>query len=205
MANKYVIGTLIFASGAAAGAGITYYLVKDKAQKDADKQIEEMRQYVEKKLRPFKTAEKMNEKAKEAEEKALGNDTQADFGPDYVDYTKIAREYDTRSDEEGDEIDIYDEEEALKASEQSPKDENSGPRIITIDEFTDISPYYDKVMLRLDTNSFRLFDELTDQEENFDLLGDINVDEFVRSDEDVMYIRNDKLGVDYEVEKIEGE
>lgn len=190
--NSTLKACLIFATGVAIGSGVTYVVVKKNVQSDADKQIEEMREYVDSKLRPYKIAEKMNQKAEEAEKKALEAVHPEREKEDYTDYTTITQRFIFDNDGSVSEVD--------RAEKESPKDEIAGPRIISEDEFVDVLPHYEKTTLLYYPDSGRLLDELTDQDEFVEIVGQANLDALVESGEEVMYIRNDKVSVDYEVQ-----
>lgn len=188
--NNTFKGCLIFASGLAIGSCVTYFVVKNRIQADADKQVEEMRKYVDSKLRPYKIAEKMNQKQEEAEKEALAKIHSDRVEEDYTDYTTITQRFVFDSDGRVNEM----------AEKESPKDDISGPRIISEDEFVDVLPHYGKVTLLYYPETGRLLDELTDQDEFAEVVGQANLDALVESGEEIMYIRNDKTSIDYEVQ-----
>ena len=185
--NKYLIGSVIFVAGFAVGSVVTYYTEKDKFQKDADKQIEEMRKYVDDKLRPYKIVEEMNKKAEEAEEKTA-TDIIAENVPEYTNYVQF-------SDSEDIERDIL----AKKAAQEHPTDDSDKPYIITEDQFTDPIPYYDKITLNYYPVQNELVDEMASSSEDLNVVGRENLDILAESGEEIMYVRNDKISVDYEV------
>lgn len=195
--NNTLKDCLIFAAGVAIGSGVTYILTKKKIQSDTDKQIEEMRKYVDSKLRPYKIAEKMNQQQEKAEKEALEAIHKEREEEDYTDYTTISQRF------------IFDSEgrinETERAEKEAPKDEIAGPRIISEDEFVDVLPYYNKVTLLYFPETGRLIDEMTDQDEFVEIVGQDNLDALVESGEEIMYIRNDRVSIDYEVQLMNDE
>ena len=128
----------------------------------------------------------------EAEKKALADIHSERDEEDYTDYTTITQRF------------IFDSNgrvnEEERAEKESPKDDISGPRIISEDEFVDVIPHYDKVTLLYYPETGRLLDELADKDEFTEVVGQANLDALVESEEEIMYIRNDKTGIDYEVQ-----
>ena len=185
--NKYLIGGLIFVAGVATGSVVTHFAEKKRMQDDADRQIEDMRKYVEDKLRPYKTAEKMDKKAEEFEEKEAA-DIIAEKVPEFTNYVQF-------SDSEEVESDIL----AKKAAQEHPKDDSKEPYIITEDQFTDPIPYYDKITLNYYPDQNELIDDMADSSEDLEVVGRENLDILAESGEEVMYVRNDRISVDYEV------
>ncbi len=198
-----VKGLMIFFVGASCGSVITYFVTKDKIQKKADAEIEDMRKYVDEALAPYRKAEKMNQKAKEQAEKDIQESTKNVMkSASYVDYSAIhndiIKEYGV---ENGEVI-----EEEVLATMEHPKDEdpNRGPYIISEDEWASHTPYYDKVELEYDISMATLYDSGNDQPEDPDCVGRDNLDIFYESDDDTMYVRNDRIGVDYLIIKVGG-
>lgn len=185
--NKYLVGGLIFVAGAAVGSVVTHFVEKKKLQEDCDRQIEDMREYMDEKLRPYKVAEKMDKKAEEFEEKEAA-DIIAEKVPEYTNYVQF-------SDSEEVERDIL----AKKAAQEHPKDDSEGPYIITEDQFTDPIPYYDKITLNYYPDQNELIDDMADSSEDLEVIGRENLDILAESGEEVMYVRNDRISVDYEV------
>ena len=182
MDKAIVKNVLCFVVGAAVGSAVTFFATKKVIQSKADAEIEDMRHYVDERLRPFRTADKMNEKAAEMEDEAM----RAEFDiqvPDvdaasYINYTELARKY---------------------KSESNTSDELKGPRIISEDEYIDPIPYYDKISLEYSRSSGKLCDVSDDSELDYDAIGSENIDELIRSDEEIMFIRNDRISTDYEI------
>lgn len=184
--NKYLVGTIIFAAGVVVGSTVTYFAKKDRLQKDADKQIDEMRKYVDNKLRHYEIVEKMNRKVEEAEKKV--EDISTEKAPEFVNYVWF-------SDSEKIEHDILEK----KASEEHPTDDSVDPYIITEDQFTDPVPYYDKITLSYYPEQNELIDDMSNSSEDLEVVGRTNLDILAESGEETMYVRNDRIGIDYEV------
>lgn len=191
--NKYLIGGLIFVAGVATGSVVTHFAEKKRMQDDADRQIEDMRKYVEDKLRPYKVAEKMDKKAEEFEERTAA-DIIAEKVPEFTNYVQF-------SDSEEVERDIL----AKKAAQEHPKDDSKEPYIITEDQFTDPIPHYDKITLNYYPDQNELIDDMADSSEDLEVVGRENLDILAESGEEVMYVRNDRISIDYEVVLIRDE
>lgn len=179
-----VKSVLIFAAGVSVGSCVTYFVVRNRAQKDADKQIAEFRAYFDEKTRPYRVADKMNEAAEKVEEAKMAEiygGTEPDKDENYVVYTDYA---------------------AKKAENEHPRDEIPGPRVISEEEFSDVIPYYAKVSLWYDKDSDRLIDQMTEQEEQIDTIGRDILDGMIRDNQNIIYVRNDSISIDYEVEMI---
>lgn len=178
---------ICFALGATCGSLVTYFLTKNRIQKQADADVEDMRKYVEEKLRPFRLADKMNEKAAEMEDAVMQEEardvTEGINNETYVNYTKLAREY--------------------TGDKEFPTDEILGPRLITEEEFCDPVPYYDKISLEYSRSEGKLYDISNDVEVSCDIIGDSIVRAILDNDEAYTYIRNDKISTDYEATVID--
>lgn len=180
--NNTAKGIIIFVAGCAAGSAVTYFTLKNRIQKKADEQIAEFRSYYESKTKKYRIADKMNAAAEKMEDEKMSEmyDKISEYGEDYVNYTEYA----------------------AKAEKEHPREEIPGPRIISEDEFCDPMPYYAKVTLWYDKDSDRLVDQMSEEEVPVDTIGRDIIDAMVRDDSPTMYVRNDSISIDYEVDMI---
>lgn len=205
MAN--VENFVTFAAGFAIGAVTGIFLVKRKCQEQAENEIRQMRDYIQKKEAQIKEAEKEHSEFQEFEDEdeepkakasyfeSLANAEEAKAA--YIHYDTVAPVRDINK-EEFDKM-----KERLEAGEH-PEEEHDAPYILTVEEFEDGRPGYDSIGLAYYEGDGSLVDdseELVDVEET---VGEDNLKFFADSTDDAMYIRNDRFGVDYEVVRVEG-
>ena len=191
-------GLLIFGIGAAAGFGSGYLIFKNKYEKIADEEIDEVKKYyLEKDLKRLNEAEKMaetNEKMKEAINSGV---QKAKEEKDKIDYSKINDESTVIEDKKEDD-------EEVRAEEESPEEEEpTKPYMKTEDEFLNDKNEYEKLSLTYFTVDDTLADdcdEMVDVEETIstDIYNQIS-----ESDDGDYYVRNPILQVDYEIMKVD--
>lgn len=89
------------------------------------------------------------------------------------------------------------------AEKESPNDDGKrAPYIIDSDEFASNTPYNNQVTMTYFPNQKILIDDITGEFEDIESsVGQINMNLFADGDDDVVYIRNDNLSIDYEVIK----
>ena len=171
-------GLLIFAAGLAVGAVAGALVVKNKVLADAKAEVEEVREYYRSKQqeRGIKEVEETKEEVKETEE--TKEETVKFDRNTYVNYNKMAREYQTSKD-------------STFADD---------PYIIDPEEFGE-NPEYDTMTLTYFADGVLVddVDDLVDEPdvvvglENLKVLGDYGATS--------VYIRNDIYRTDYEVIK----
>lgn len=171
-------GLLIFAAGLAVGAVTGALVIKNKVLADAKAEVEEVREYYRSKQqeRGIKEVEETKEEVKEAEE-AKEETVKFDRNT-YVNYNKMAREYQTSKD-------------STFADD---------PYIIDPEEFGE-NPEYDTMTLTYFADGVLVddVDDLVDEPdvvvglENLKVLGDYGATS--------VYVRNDIYRTDYEVIK----
>lgn len=178
--NRIVNNVLIFTLGAAAGAGVTWKIVKTKYENIAKDEIDEIREYYANK---HQDANNM-EPTEETVESAKTDDEIRDYGDlikkeGYVDYSEVKKE------EKGE-----------------VEEAHNGPILISEDEFAEDPEY------STDTFIYYADDVLADQNNNVINTADTIVGTeyvFAIEDEDVVYIKNDELEMYYEIIKDPGE
>lgn len=87
------------------------------------------------------------------------------------------------------------------AEEESPNDDGKrAPYVIDADEFAANTPYNNQVTMMYFPHQKILVDDITGEFEDIESsVGQINMNLLADGDEDVVYIRNDNLSIDYEV------
>lgn len=166
-------------SGAAIGSAVTYVVCKKKIQGEADREVDEMRKYVSETLNSSKPKDIPERKIQENKTK----------NTDYIDYSKIIKENEYSS--------VTD-----KAETQAPDDGVSDlPYIITEDDWASVTPVMDKVELDYLVEDGLLVDVHNNVEDPA-AIGNGNLQYLIDSAEDILYVRNERLGIDYLINKI---
>jgi len=177
MNKLYLLGT--FCVGAALGGVMTYIFMKDKVQKKADEQIESVK-------------DAFSDHCKDCY-----------YRLNYTDLDEHETVYEEMKESMTHIVEKYDGlDEVQKKESDSMNDSSGGPYRITEDDFgqfldyaTKYYEYYEGDNIVLDDNG----DVLTDVE---DTIGYDCLYNFPK-DKDVIWVRNDDLGADYEIVKYE--
>lgn len=208
----------IFATGAAVGAGVTYIVLKEKYK------------FLEEDLEAYKAAEAfLNESDYETEEVDEEPINRKEPRPlDNVSYAKVPLQHANRKNKEDLDVVVKERLGKMKTDvsnyidttipfqEDSPPDgmpkaeegyNNSylPPTVITLEEFTDEKDHFDKLTINYYAEDDTLVDEREDIITNVNaLIGEDALLCFGESsdDPDVVYVRNERLSIDYEVIRI---
>lgn len=206
--NNKLLGTIIFAAGAAIGSIATWVVVKKKYEQIAQGEINSVKEEYDRLI-------KMRRKEMEAVRKVINanqsksddddsEDTEAEDeteAPKYeqikIEYNNIAKSY--RSSEDNDEDDEYDEENDEEGDE-GDEDEApyiNGPYVISPDVFGDEPSYSAQP---LDYYSDDILSDgwgvILDIDKT---IGEEALDHFGEYADDVVYVRNERTEIDYEV------
>ena len=189
---------VIFAAGAAIGVGGSFLYFKKKYKSEADNEINEVRQYYQKKIEKEKERLDKLENESNKIDKAIEEYTEEvkDISKKTkVKYNKVSEDEKTQIGKENEEV---------KAEAESPEeDEPTKPYLITEEEFLNDKNDYDKISLTyymFDDTLADESDEMIDIEEN--ISSDI-YNQIAGSDED-LYVRNNVLQTDFEIMRVEG-
>ena len=173
---------LAFVSGAAVGATATWYILKEKMRRERDAETEALREAMASARDENKNEEYQAPKSVEVCEKPeLKEFVERIQKAGYVDYSSLAAE-------------------AKKAAEAQTVEEvaEMKPYVITPDDFASREGY--------DIQSLTYYTDgvLTDVNdipvENVDdIVGEESLTHFGEFEEDSVYVRNERLGVDYEI------
>jgi len=194
---------LIFGAGAAAGFVAAFLLTKKKYQKIAEEEIESMRDYFSEKSDASK--DKTITDTERASHEALKNEMIREKEPEKrvrTDYRKIAAEYMETNRPDDAEKSWLENPYPDMINEDHPKDDApaENPYTITADQFVNEKRNFDKVTLLYFEENGVLCDDAERITEDIDQsIGSNNLDKFGEYEEDVAYIRNERLGIDYEV------
>lgn len=188
---------LIFAGGAIIGSASTYLITKKKYENQAQKEIEEVRNIYFDKCRRINSINKLNEE-KDRLKTAINNGQSiaAQYKPD------IDEEPDESADisEDEDDEEDYENEDQWEREKINPVEHPGDPYTITPHDFAYTNRHYDKITLLYYPSQEVLINELEGMEEDVDsTIGEDSLAKFGEFDENVAYVRNDRLGIDYEV------
>ena len=169
---------LIFAGGIILGAVGTYLItnkkIKDKYEEISTREITEVKQLYLSKCRKQDEIKKLNDEKERMME------------------TIQANRYSVMDEEE-------DGEEQLREAE-APVEHPDTPYVITPDQFVNEKRYYEKLTLLYYEDDETLTNEIDDRIEDIDTsIGAESIDHFGEWEPDVVYVRNDRIGIDYEV------
>jgi len=186
----------IFAAGAVVGvlAAKTYFSTKYKQQ--AEEEIRQMRDYIQKKEAQIKAeAEEKEETSSPDNFASLAKDEEAKSA--YFKYATAMPVNDISKED-------FEEMKERLAGSEHPEEEHDEPYILTVEEFEDGKPGYDSIGLSYYRGDDSLVDDAEELVDVDETVGEENLDVFRRSDQDSIYIRNDRIGVDYEIIAIDG-
>lgn len=192
--NNTFKNIIIFMSGAAAGAGIMYLSIKKKFDNDLIELDTTIRNEMQHEIDILRDSIGANETETEDDEKEKVVKTKGK-----INYNEIIRKLDY-GELEGAKNSLYDEVENSIENEPVDPDTSDEPYVISTDEFIDGRREYDKITLRYFEEDGTVMDEEEDiMPEGLALIGENNLPFAGQYEEDVLYVRNDKFGADYEV------
>ena len=207
--NKTIQGVLIFVAGGAIGGCAAWFGVKTFYMSKSDQEIQKLKAFYEDNyvLIP-KQSKKENETApmvQEVKKEPKPIDSPSDNGEKEM--KQAYREALKRTSYSR----MFEEKEAAVrqqelAEKESPSDDDyKAPYIITVEEFGDVEPYYDKVDLIYRKNGEGLIHAFTeDHVEPGNTIGEVAYDIITTAqDGALIYVRNDNLSTDYEIEVVD--
>lgn len=183
---------LLFAAGAVIGSVATYFLVKDKFEKQAQEDIDSVKEVFNRRMKEQSNNQEVEEKEEEVEE----------VKEEVTQYEKLASSYSTfsnGSDEEADSM-LEDKYENRNIEVDSPDMIIDEPYIIAPEEFGALDGY-DLISLDYYSDGVLTDDceEIIENEE--EIVGKDYAEHFGEYEEDAVYVRNDRLKADYEILK----
>lgn len=198
--NQNLIKVAIFVAGASIGAGVAYVVTKKRYEQIVEEELESMKEYILNGLQ--ETEDEVS-----ATSEVYQDERVVPFNPRYK---KILGQYsgDIEASKamadvvevERDEEEDYEEYEQKSYASNQYKKEN--PYVISIEEFSEEMDHYDKVTVYFYEDDEVLADE--NEEVITDMDGTVGRDNMGffgegSNDPEVVYIRNEKLEIDYEV------
>lgn len=192
--NKKLLNILVFTVGAAVGSAVTWKLVKNKYEQIANEEIASVKEEYADLLGRMKT--------KLQEDCSCKNSTDAEndiYTDDYgqAEYDELASIY--RSSDEDKEDDEEDSEEGGKWDlDEDEVPYMNAPYVITPDDFSSSPPGYNAQPLNYFADGVLADDwgVVLDLDET---IGEDSVEHFGEYVDDVVYVRDERLEIDYEV------
>lgn len=222
MNTKIALSTS-FLVGAVMGALVTWKLVKEKYSKIAQEEINSVKEVFSRRLDEDEVVSEMtDEEYKNRVEDVENVEPVISKKKESIIYRKTVGKYSYNLACEKDkeitlpETDYGEEDEPEEDPDMNGKDygneynskseeELDGPRVISFDEFAEEKDYYDKLSI----SYYELDDTLADEQE--EIISDTDAivgDEALlcfgedSNDPDIVYVRNDRLSIDYEVVRL---
>lgn len=206
--NKKLLTVLMFTVGATIGSAVTWKLVKTKYEQIADDEIASVRdEYkdlmikMKKNLQDSVEYEEPQEDEEDNEDEEYPDDDERDFAEkerEQVEYYRMTSKYRSARDEESDDED--NEEGGKWDQNEDEVPYINGPYVITPEDFSSSPPGYNAQPLNYFTDGILADDwgAILDLDET---IGDDAVNHFGEYVDDIVYIRNERNEIDYEVTK----
>ena len=196
--NNKLLNVIMFAVGAAVGSAVTWKLVKDKYEQIANDDIASVREEYKDLLSKMKKKLQESVKYAEPQNEEVDEDYSEDDKKDSVkeekervEYHQMASRYrGSEDDKEGGEWD-QNEDEVQRIN---------GPYVITPDEFSSSPPGYNVQPLDYFADGI-LADDWGMTLDIDETIGEESLDHFGEYVDDVIYVRNERTVIDYEVTK----
>lgn len=186
---------LIFLSGGCLGAAAGVYGTYKYFFSRADQEIEDMQNYYEKKLSELKDLQnELNNVKDEKEPEVTTEDLEKEELEEYsglvdkLKYNRVSTKPKTK----------------IRKEVNNPNE----PKIISYDEYSEDTKYEKVVVSYFEEDGVLMLEDESLFEDGINVLGPINLEHFGMMEDDpepdTIYIRNEDLGVDYEVVREEG-
>lgn len=196
--NKKLLNVLIFTVGAAVGSAVTWKIIKTKYEQLAEEEISSVRkEYVDLmiKMKQKLKEDITNEDATDDCDEYYPDDDERDFTEkekEQIEYYKMTSKYRGSEDDEND-----------KEGGTGDEDEVpyiNGPYVISPEEFNSSPPGYNVQPLSYFADGVLADDwgVVIDIEE---IIGEDAVNHFGEYADDIVYVRNDRTEIDYEVSR----
>lgn len=185
---KFLKGAIIFACGAGIGFVGGVFFTKNKYEDKFNSELSDMRQHYQERLN------NLEEKIDIAESKKVAAEiiTQQQ----YVSYDRM------------NETEVRDRVKTIMEKavngDRPPEEYPDEPFVITEEDFSERELYFEKIECDYYLGDEALVDEADDLLNIEDTVGYENIENFINSDESIMYIRNAHLSTDYLVTKMGG-
>lgn len=196
--NNKVFGAIVFATGAVIGSVATWFAIKTKyeqiAQEEIDSVKEEYGRLIKSRKKEIEAVRKVVEANRDSESKEEEDDEDdgdSNHEQTMIDYNNIASTYKGSSNEENDK------EGGNKVEDEVPY--INGPYVITPDQFGD-EPSYSSQPLDYFADGV-LADGWGVKLDIEETIGEDALNHFGDYEDDVVYVRNERTEIDYEVSK----
>ena len=180
--NTRLSNTLAFTVGVAAGASVTYILIKKYFKKIADDEIDTMREYFQNKR--AEGIDALEEESDEAEVKEARDEHQEDK-PNLREYASLIKKenYTSYSD--------------TTADKKKEVDDVEKPYVITPEEFGELD--YSTISLTYYSDGVLTYESDELVEDVDDIVGADFAEHFGEYEDDSVFIRNDRMKTDFEI------
>ena len=180
--NTRLSNTLAFTVGVAAGASVTYILIKKHFKKIADDEIDTMREYFQNKR--TEEANVLEEEPDEAEVKEARDERQEDK-PNIREYASLIKKenYTNYSD--------------TATDKKKEVDDVEKPYVITPEEFGELD--YSTISLTYYSDDVLTYESDELVEDVDDIVGADFAEHFGEYEDDSVFIRNDRMKTDFEI------
>lgn len=179
---------LVFGLGVVVGSATTYFIIKKHYSDIAQEEIDSVKSVYKKKCENLDSVIKIR---MDKEKSDLSDKLYKRFQDAQNEYLGEEEEIEEDIEEDPD----YDE----NVERIFPDEERTEPYIISPDQFVNENRYYDKITLYYYEDTGQL---LTDEEDLTEIdvsIGADSLEHFGEYEKDVVYVRNDRLSIDYEV------
>ena len=157
-------------AGCAVGGFCVNYYLKDKYKQIADEEIASVKEVYSK-----MAEEKLNKSP-----------------------TEVVKHFGYDSSKKDNILNYVKEKEAEMAEKESPN-ERPLPYRITEETFADPEPYFEKVSCTYYVSRDEVIEDISNEPIEIDTIGPQNLSIFRASTDDFLYVRNEELGIDYEI------
>lgn len=174
--SKAITGVVGFIFGAAIGSVATWYLVKDKYEKIAQDEIEEVRDFYR-----GKSDEDDTDDGRDSDPADMNDYKKKLHNLDYSVYSQTEK---TKND--------------IPEVKEEPKKGTDGPYIIPPNEFGELDDY-EQIELKYLADHILVDDDYEPVEDVEAIVGFESLNHFGDYEDDSVFVRNDKLKCDYEI------
>lgn len=199
-------GTFIFVAGAAVGAVLSYLYAKMELEKrysdKAEAEIKDMEEYFTSKFNPAKREPK---RLKQETDLEIGDSSIENLEP--VERRSYGKERMDISEDDYVDEELYEEEEFDEpyATDYPRDDPAEDPYTITPHQFSTECDAYSKTKLFYYAGNNTLVDEEDELVDNWNIIGGkSSLKRFGEYEEGVVYVRNERIGADFEIRRKRG-
>lgn len=198
--NKKLFNVVLVTVGAAVGSAVTWFVVKTKYEKIIQEEIDSVKeeyQYLRGMLIDEETANEVQDVTQEIQNESTDESVEGDdniFEPssdEVFEYHRIASNYRSSEDDKDD-----DKEGGMGDIDEAPY--INGPYVISPDDFRCSPPGYNAQALDYFSDGI-LADSWGMKMDIEETIGEDSLNHFGEYTDDIVYVRNERLEIDYEV------